>query len=333
MLEVVFDQHMIRFGERMGISFHRTLRIPEGAQTYPLPPGLGVFPIYQVAEFADRLPHHWRNSGEGFISMYQREALWIGFNAASWKPNAVVIAVGGINAVSGGPLDEPLCAEPQNYLVAPPQPWLDGINSGHGVIRQFIAMPLGAGGTIEAAVSGIEIRGGVQITVFEPKRGQFPQSAPPTQVAPLDQNGHVRPMHTPAQPMGLGAGGRMKQKVYGDPFGVDTWDQGNYGHTTLHIINSIQFQQITGQCSPPTPVDAKLYSEHGLPWFDLYDETMVDIAPSEPLSRVHHDDDRRGEPADPAVVAEGFHIPSIQIETIGQPPSAKRGKDPASTDK
>ena len=107
MLEVVIDEHMIRFGERMGISFHRTLRIPEGAHTCPLPPGLGVFPIYQVSEFADRLPHHWRNSGEGFISMYQREALWIGFNAASWKPNAVVIAVGGINVVSGGPIDEP----------------------------------------------------------------------------------------------------------------------------------------------------------------------------------------------------------------------------------
>ena len=39
--------------------------------------------------------------GGVFIPMYQREALWISFSAASWKPNAVTVSVGGVNAISG----------------------------------------------------------------------------------------------------------------------------------------------------------------------------------------------------------------------------------------
>lgn len=35
----------------------------------------------------------------------------------------------------------------------PRQPWLDGINSGDGYIRQFVAMKLGEGYTVEKQVS------------------------------------------------------------------------------------------------------------------------------------------------------------------------------------
>ena len=43
----------------------------------------------------------------------------------------------------------------QNYLAIPKQPWLDGINAGDGYVRQFVAMPLGKGYTIEAQVNKI----------------------------------------------------------------------------------------------------------------------------------------------------------------------------------
>ena len=317
MLEVAIDQQMIRFGKRMGVSFHRTLRIPEDLQAYPLPPGLGRFPVYTASEYADRLPKRWQISDGGFIPMYQREALWIGFNGTSWKPNAVVVAVGGVNAVSGESLGAPLCAEPQNYIVAPPQPWLDGINSADGIIRQFVAMPLGAGRTIEAAVSGKETIGGIQVVVYEPKPDRFPETEPTDQPAPLGEDDIVRPMRAPVQPMGIGAGGKMRQKIYRDPYGVDTWDQTNYGKSTLYIVNSRQFKQITGQNPPPSPVSAKQYSEHGLPWFELYDESMAGIAPSELLSRVH-EADRPASQTDTTAEEESVEISSGQIETIGR---------------
>ena len=127
------------------MSFQRTLRIPDNGRTYPLPPGLGRFPIYRVADFADRVPPEWHEHGGVFIAMYQREALWLGFHAAAWKPNAVQVAAGRINAISGAPDEARLHAEPQDYLVCPEQPWLDGIHTAPGTIRQFVAMPLGLG--------------------------------------------------------------------------------------------------------------------------------------------------------------------------------------------
>jgi hypothetical protein len=71
--------------------------------------------------------------GGVFIPMYQREALWLAFEAAPWKPNAAKIGVGRINALSGEPWDEQLHDDPQDYIVCPDQPWLDGTNVGDGV--------------------------------------------------------------------------------------------------------------------------------------------------------------------------------------------------------
>jgi len=38
------------------ITFERTLRIPDDGNTYPLPPGLGAFPIRKVEDYAERVP-------------------------------------------------------------------------------------------------------------------------------------------------------------------------------------------------------------------------------------------------------------------------------------
>ena len=54
---------------------------------------------------------------------------------------------GKVCAVSGEPWSDDLDADGQNYVVAPDQPWFDGYCVDKGVIRQFIAMPLGKGYT------------------------------------------------------------------------------------------------------------------------------------------------------------------------------------------
>src|SRR5947207_9374928 len=148
MLAVTIEQNAIRVGERFAVAFQRTLRIPEDNQVYPLPPGFGAFLIFKVQDYADRVPPQWHEQGGVFIPMYQREALWLSFNAASWKPNAVKVGAGGINAISGESLDPMLRADPQDYIICPDQPWLDGFNTGHGTVRQFVAMPLGFGYTV-----------------------------------------------------------------------------------------------------------------------------------------------------------------------------------------
>jgi hypothetical protein len=82
----------------------------------------------------------------------QSEALWISFSAR--YPCAVKIAAGKINAVSGAAWTAELQSEPQDDVVVPGQPWLDGFSVGEGHIRQFVAMPLGAGHSVEEQLTG-----------------------------------------------------------------------------------------------------------------------------------------------------------------------------------
>ncbi len=280
MLNVTVTDNAIHFGESVQIRFYRTLRIPDDGRTYPLPPGLGCFPVFRVDDYASRVPPAWREHGGVFIPMYQREAMWISFAGLYWKPNAVMVGVGKVNSLTGRRWHDKLTRRPQNYLVVPDQPWLDGINAGKGYIRQFVAMPLGMGYTVEGQITGKERFGGLQLMVFEPKPGRFPDKPRMDRIcwcsAPPDTGGQ----------MGLAAGGRMRQKIYPDRYGLDTWDTANFGRVYVHILNSMMFREITGMEPPPTPVSARQYTEAGLPWFDLYDEDKGDIPPSKVLQKV-----------------------------------------------
>jgi hypothetical protein len=280
MLDVRLDGDRIYIGDRFSVSFQRTLRIPEDDQIYPLPPSMGPFQIHRVADFAANLPATWQEPSGYFIAMYQREALWLGFDGAEWKPNAVKVAVGGVNAVSGTVWEEGLDEEEQNYLVCPDQPWLDGINAGDGFIKQFVASPLGSDNTVEGQITGREETGGIQLVVYEPKPGRFPDE-PPMATEP-----DIGVMEAMPLEMGLGAGGQIKQKIYEDSYGIDTWDQNNFGRLQVHILNSEQYEAITGLEPPSTPVSAETYAEYGLPWFDLYDESFQAIAASRRLAAV-----------------------------------------------
>lgn len=64
---------MVQFGERFSVDFQRTLRIPDDGRTYPLPPGLGAFPVSRVADYTRRIPREWHRENGFFIPMYQRE--------------------------------------------------------------------------------------------------------------------------------------------------------------------------------------------------------------------------------------------------------------------
>src|SRR3954468_3823170 len=79
------------------------------------------------------------------------------------------VASGKINAVTGESWTAELQQKPQNYLVLPEQPWLDGFAVRKGIIRQFVAMPLGAGYSVEEQVTGSADVGGLQLQLFPMK--------------------------------------------------------------------------------------------------------------------------------------------------------------------
>ena len=52
------------------IDFQRTLRIPDDGKDYPLPPGLGSFPLRHIDEHAERVPAPWLKRGGVLLPMY-----------------------------------------------------------------------------------------------------------------------------------------------------------------------------------------------------------------------------------------------------------------------
>src|SRR5690606_38209480 len=172
---LVFRFPQIENDASFSIEFQRTLRIPDSDQTYPLPPGLGRFPVRHVEDYADKLPAVTASRGGVLFPMWQAEAMWLNFRneGLGWRPNfpvAIKIAAGKINAVTGEPWRSGLHRNPQDYMVSPGQPWLDGFAVEKGVIRQFVAMPLGEGYSVEEQLSGQAEWGGIQISVTPLKK-------------------------------------------------------------------------------------------------------------------------------------------------------------------
>lgn len=282
-LSISLKENEIYFGEHYSINFQRTLRIPDDGKNYPLPPGLGVFPIYKVSNYPNTIPESWNKHGGVFIPMYQREALWINFSSVYWKPCAIKVAAGKINAVTGKAWNQKL-SEEQDYVVCPPQPWLDGFKTGSNIVRQFIAMPLGMGYTVEEQLTGKNEFGGIQIIVFNAKAGIFPDQQPERYYR--DYDGVELAMKSDVSKsteMGLAAGGKITQKIYPDEYGVKTWDEELYSRVYVHIVNSEMFKHITGLEAPATPISTETYTKYGLPWFQLYDEKKRDMPASEEL--------------------------------------------------
>ena len=83
-----------------------------------------------------------------------------------------------------------------------------------------------------------------------------------------------------APEMGLAPGGLMRQKIHEDPHGFDAWDRSARSRCFVHILNSLQFLQVTGVEPPAKPPTARDYTEAGLPWFEHYggDLTALDGA-------------------------------------------------------
>jgi hypothetical protein len=295
-VKIIRDQLMLG---PVTVEFQRTLRIPETG-LHPLPPGLGRFPLRRVADYPDTAPTEWLSRGGVMLPIYQREAMWLSFDAS--EPAALQVGVGKVCAVSGLPWIEHLTGDPQNYVALPDQPWLDGINAGDGFIRQFVAVPLGSGATVEGQVTGQETYGGVQLRAV----GLTPQALAKWRAAQevlpeccADVMG--APPTLAEASMGLGAGGRMRQEVYADDRPLADYDQTGSRRVFVHLCSAAQWTAITGEVPPPTPVDRDAYVRAGLPWFDFYHADARGLAPSEILTQVESVGKKLGAEEDPFV--------------------------------
>lgn len=274
------DQLVFRFPQhepnsKFSITFKRTLRIPDTEDEYPLPPGLGSFPLRHTEDFGNKLPAKILKRGGIVTPMWQSEALWLSFLNAPCSTNlsfpvAIKVAAGKINAVTGDPWRSGLHNKPQDYMVSPNQPWLDGFAVEKGGIRQFVAMPLGQGYSVEEQITDGAEWGGLQISVTPLKKAVWLQKKAEREKAITDSERRVVFRQYSFGTFGLGAGGKMRQSIYPDTFAIDDWDVQNTERLFITIINSQDWQRLTGGPVPTRPQTAKEYTKANLPWFDYY---------------------------------------------------------------
>jgi hypothetical protein len=263
--------------------------------------------VYKVADYKDRCPKQW-DEGAVFVALHDTEALWISFRS-NGLPVAVLVGAGGINALTGEKLGTKL--EKDNYLVTPPQPWLDGWKSDDGCVYQFVATPhkKGKGITVAEQLIGAESKtGAIGLAVFEPKDiralkpvstpiegygdsstdddftwTDLPKSAlysdvvdssmPKMAATPSNEAACVSDVGQALSEMGIGKGGRIHQKIYPDPHGIEVWQDAPVAAVAIYIVNAKAFEEITGE-KIPQPAGHEKYK--GI-WFGLKDHNQPDV--------------------------------------------------------
>ena len=289
------NQLIIRFpnitsNSGVSIEFQRTLRIPDDGRDYHLPPGLGRFPLRHIEDYALEEHEHLKKRGGVMMPMFQADALWLNFSSLGPRrpslPVAMKIGAGKINAVSGLKWSEGISDDPQNYVVTPSQPWLDGFNVGKGVVRQFVAMPLGDGYSVEEQIDpGSEV-GGIQIEAFPMKQELYKKMIAEYRSPEVWRDCIVFHQSAINLEMGLGMGGSMSQEIYDDDYGLDAWDLSNRQRCFVMLANAQQWMSITKEEPPLSPISAAQYSEAGLPWFDYFDGDRKAIEGAKSLKQV-----------------------------------------------
>lgn len=345
MLELQHDSLNFSFPEihpdaKCSIHFQRTLRIPDDGKSYPLPPGLGKFPVRHLDDFKARVPSDWAERGGVLLPMYQSEALWVKFDAhhvsdrGTSYPFAIKVSAGLRSAVTGEARKDGLQAK--DYVVIPKQPWLDGFVVEKGTIRQFVAAPLGIGFTVEEQLTGKAEFGGIQIEVFPMKREVFERRYP-VQIRKYaaDRRGgykggggeflgqmtnssrsRVLRSAVPQAAMGMGAGGQMKQQIFEDPFELSDWETSTMNRCFVHLTNSLAWKTITEQTPPHIPATAAEYKRYGYPWFDFYKDE-VSLGGTETMSKVKSVAEMQKQTGLPLLHEnESVELKSTEVKTI-----------------
>ncbi|KAI7786261.1 hypothetical protein LA080_004082 [Diaporthe eres] len=270
------------------ISFERTIHVPDNKELSHLPPSLGSFPVYKVQDYAHRLPQSMVDKGGVFFPMHQKEAMWINFKATA--PFMIKIYCGGINVVSGEHAAESANTKQrraklltkgeliQDYVVLPEQPWIDGVAIKPAVVRQFVAMPLGQGYTVEAQLTGGEVVGGLMFEIT-------PAFCEPKDQGPLEI--YINTM----------TGRTITMLCFPDDdiYTIKSRVQELEGLTPdrqrliyegrqledAETLRHYNIEKVTGEEPPACPTDAEAYAKTGVPFFDLYEENSTDVSGAE----------------------------------------------------
>jgi hypothetical protein len=86
--------------------------------------------------------------------------------------------------------------------------------------------------------------------------------------------------------LSIGAGGTILQQIEEDTNDPRIWDTANAKLLSIHLLNSVEFERVTGLPPPETAVTAKVYAQQSLPFYDLYTEKASSVAAQSGFSKV-----------------------------------------------
>ncbi len=250
--------------------------MPDDGRRYDLPPSLGQFPLRAVDELRQAaLPEAWKRRGGIALPMWQSEACWLSFSSETGYPFAVKIGAGKINAVNGKPWSDTIDVAEKGHFDVPLQPWLDGFCVGEGIVRQFVAMPLGQGYTAEEQVTGQAEHGGIQILVHPMKPEVWTAQQRERATMRFDRMFMAALAPSPKRAtfdMGRAPGGAIRQTIAKPHVPASQLDFTHRARCFVHIANSEAWAAIAGGLPPTQPPSAADYAKAGLPWFAWYDD-------------------------------------------------------------
>jgi hypothetical protein len=335
--KLLFQFPEVHADAQMAAQFRRTLRVPDDGKAYVLPPSHRAFPLKHIDDCGDRVPQDWIGRGGIVMPVHRGEAMYVAFSGGAWVrdcyPCAVKIAAGKVNAISGKPWKDELDPSEDDYVVIPRQPRLDGFCIAKEIVRQFVSMPLGKGYSVEEQLTGKGEHGGLQIIVYPMKAERYERILRRRTMwlswlyaVSFSDQGRGSPYFRPARPirMCLGAGGRMKQPIYRDPYGIDAWNQSvTSNRCFVALANARQWPDITGQPVPTEPPTAKDYDDAGLPWYDYDDADHEARAGSPELAHGDSVDQVAAKKGDRPLEPVGEVAPATVVKLgPGEPPRA-----------
>jgi hypothetical protein len=220
------------------ISFQRVRR--DISQTA----SLGISLIHRVRDHTRKIPKEWKQSDAIFLPIPDEEAVWIAFDPGKTKPKAVQIKFGAINAVSGRNWKEKLEDLPQNYVVCPPQLWMEGTYSEGRLVERLhhLSKPF-------------EL---MEIVIYQLKPNRVPKKVQPTSRSHsyIDvQQGFIDTSEKRV----------IRRGIAHDPFGLEAWNTKTPSTLAVYLTSASLYYQITGSNPPTTPADADIYTGFRLP--------------------------------------------------------------------
>ena len=157
MLDVTIHADRVQIGRNFSVSFQRTLRIPDDGATIRCRPASARFPVRRVADYADRVPATWREHGgvlhadvpaRGDVAELQRRAVAADRAQGRDRQGQRDLRRAVDRRLQGGRAGLRRRARASRGWTAS--------TPATASIRQFVAMPLGMGYTVEGQVTGEE---------------------------------------------------------------------------------------------------------------------------------------------------------------------------------